>query len=81
MTDPLSRSETRLALIRADIAEIHRILFGDGKGYEGLIYKVQRLLKNGRFIRRAALWCAAIIVIIATGIVQFKRVFWQILDR
>src|SRR5262249_9531533 len=53
--------------------------FGDGKAYKGRIYKVQRLLKHGRFIRRAELCCAAIIVIIATGIVQFKRVsgkFW-----
>ena len=83
-SDPSSRSETRLVLIRAEIAKIRRILFGDDKGHKGLIYKVQSLIKSADrryFIRRVGLWCAVIIVILATGIVQSKRILWEYFDR
>jgi hypothetical protein len=81
MSGPSNRTATRVALIRAEIVEIRRILFGDSKGREGLVERVKELVKtsdHGRFTRRVALWCAAIIVIIATGIVHYRQTFLQI---
>ena len=66
----------RLALIRADIEEIHHTLHGDGKGRKGLVERVEELatVADGRcFSFRAVLWLGGGIVAAATAIMQFKQ--------
>jgi hypothetical protein len=68
--------ETQIALIRADIEEIRRILNGDSEGRKGLVDRVNELAlaaDRRRFRWRVALWLASGIVAAATGTAHFKQ--------
>ena len=68
--------ETQVALMRADIEEIRRTLYGDGKGRKGLANKVKELLTaadRGYFSFRVVLWLGGGIVTTASAIAQFRE--------
>jgi hypothetical protein len=68
--------DTQLALIRRDLEEIHGALYGDGKGRQGLVDRVEQLVlvaDRGRFSLRVALWLGGGIVALLTAAAQFKQ--------
>jgi hypothetical protein len=66
--------ETQLALIRAELREIHKHLCGNGE--EGLIQQVKDLAEiadRGRWSLKLALWFGGGILAVATALAQFKQ--------
>jgi hypothetical protein len=72
--------ETQLALIRRDIAELHRHLCGNGE--KGLLRQVGNLTvlaERGRWSLRVALWVGGAIIAVTTAAAQFKHALTMLL--
>ena len=73
--------ETQLALMRAELKEIHRHLCGNGE--EGLLKQVKDLVEiadRGRFGLKLTLWLGGGVLAAATALAQFKQA-WTALFR
>ena len=67
--------DTQLALMRRDIAEIHRALYGNGKDGKGLIARVEALadgMERGRWALRSVLWIGGTLVATLTALGQVR---------
>lgn len=86
MSEPTSPgaypAETQLALIRRDIEDIRRALYGNGGTEKGLVDRVEHLAEvadRGRWALRGVLWLGGGLVALLTALAQVRTAvtaFW-----
>jgi hypothetical protein len=75
VTDEAGSVETQLALIRRDLYDLKKALFGNGSDKKGLVMRVEELAEaaeRGRWALRVVLWLGGTVVAVMTALGQMR---------